>query len=29
LLNGRILVADGNKKDDRWHLQKTQRRIIQ
>ncbi|MBL8214320.1 MAG: hypothetical protein JNK87_26605 [Bryobacterales bacterium] len=26
---GRILVANGNKKDDRWHLQMTQRWIIQ
>jgi hypothetical protein len=26
---GRILIANGNKKDDRWHLQMTQRWIIQ
>jgi hypothetical protein len=26
---GRILVANGNKKDDRWHLQMSQRWIIQ
>jgi hypothetical protein len=25
---GRILVANGNKKDDRWHLQLTQRWVI-
>lgn len=25
---GRILVANGNKKDDRWHLQMTQRWVI-
>ena len=24
-----MLVANGNKKDDRWHLQMAQRRIIQ
>lgn len=26
---GRILIANGNKKDDRWHLQMAQRWIIQ
>jgi hypothetical protein len=26
---GRILIAHGNKKDDRWHLQMTQRWVVQ
>lgn len=26
---GRILIANGNKKDDRWHLQMTQRWVVQ